>query len=248
MARSSGPRFSPRERWLHVPPDATQTELRTAFTRWGRPECLRVDNGAPWGSSGDLPTDLELWLKGVAVDLECNPPRSPQDNGIVERSQGTAKQWGEPGQCDTPEGFQERLDLMDMIQREEYPSLGGRSRLEVYPALAHSGRPYTPAWEETEWSFEAAAAHLAGYAARRLVSRSGKISVYNKNYHVGIIHSNKVVYLTFDPETIEWVVSDAEGRQLSRKPSEVISRENILALRVAQRRKQTNSDRQNFVS
>jgi hypothetical protein len=231
-----------------VPPEATQAELRKAFTHWGRPQRLRVDNGAPWGSSGDLPTDLELWLKGVAVGLECNPPRSPQDNGIVERSQGTAKQWGEPGQCDTPDDFQKRLDIMDRIQREEYPSLGGRSRLEAHPGLADSGRPYTPEWEETAWDFEAAMAHLAGYAARRLVSRSGKISVYNKNYHVSIIHSNRHVYLTFDPETIEWVVSDDEGRQLCRKRAAVITRENILALRVAHRSKHLNRDRQNFVS
>jgi transposase InsO family protein len=176
-----------------VPPGATQTELRKAFRRWGRPERLRVDNGAPWGSSSDLPTDLELWLKGLGVDLECNPPHSPQDNGIVERSQGTAKRWGEPDQCDTAAVFQGRLDLMDQIQREQYPGLGGRCRLEVYPELAHSGRRYTPRWERAEWDFEAAKAHLAGFAARRLVSRSGKISVYNKNYHVGILHSNKFV-------------------------------------------------------
>jgi hypothetical protein len=219
-----------------VPPNATQIELRQAFTRWGRPQRLRVDNGAPWGSSGDLPTDLELWLRGLAVGLECNPPRSPQDNGIVERSQGTAKQWGEPGQCDTPEDFQKRLDVMDRIQREEYPSLKGQSRLEAHPGLVHSGRSYTPQWEETAWDFEAAMAHLAGYVGRRLVSSGGKISVYNKNYHVSILHSNKFVYLTFDPETIEWVVSDEDGRQLSRKRSGEISRENIQALRVTHRR------------
>lgn len=225
-----------------MPPEATQAELRKAFTRWGRPERLRVDNGAPWGSSGDLPTDLELWLKGVAVGLDCNPPRSPQDNGTVERSQGTAKRWGEPGRCDTAGEFQERLNTMDMIQREEYPSVGGQSRLEAYPGLAHSGRPYTREWEETHWDFDAAAAHLAGYAVRRLVSRTGTISVYNKNYHVGIIHSGKFIYLGFDPQTSEWVVSDDEGRQLSRKRSGEISRENILALRVTHRRRQMNSD------
>jgi transposase InsO family protein len=165
-----------------VPPNATQAVLREAFTKWGRPDRLRVDNGAPWGSPGDLPTDLELWLKGLGVGLECNPPRSPQDNGVVERSQGTAKRWGEPGQCDTFEELQARLDLMDKIQREEYPSLAGRSRLEAHPSLVHSGRSYTPQWEETDWDFEAAAARLAGYAARRLVSSEGKISVYNKSY------------------------------------------------------------------
>jgi hypothetical protein len=80
------------------------------------------------------------------------------------------------------------------------------------------------------------------------VSRSEKISVYNKNYHVGIIHCGKIAYLIFDPDSIEWVVSDEEGRQLSRKRSEEFSRENIVAFRVTHRRKQMNSDRQNFLS
>lgn len=222
--------------------------LREAFTRWGRPNRIRVDNGAPWGSPGDLPTDLELWLKGLAVSLECNPPRSPQDNGVVERSQGTAKRWGEPDQCDSVEELQANLDLMDMIQREEYPSLAGRSRLATHPSLAHSGRSYTSVWEAANWDFEAASTYLAGYAARRLVSVAGKISVYNKSYHVGVINAKKFVYLMFDPETNEWVVADNEGRQLSRKPSSEITRENILGLRVTHRRKQTNSDRQNFAS
>lgn len=237
VARSSGRPFSPQPRWFHVPPTATQDELRKAFARWGRPELLRVDNGAPWGSSGDLPTDLQLWLKGVGVGLQCNPPHAPQTNGKVERSQGTAKRWGEPGQCDTPEEFQKQLDVMDMIQREDYPSCAGQSRLAAYPGLVHSGQAYTRQWEETTWDFAAAAALLGGYAARRLVSRSGKISVYNRNYHIGILSAKKFVYLMFDPETIEWVVADEEGRQLSRKPAPEISPEAIQGLRVTHRRK-----------
>ena len=38
-----------------VDPHATQQALRQAFTRWGRPERLRVDNGAPWGCAGTCP-------------------------------------------------------------------------------------------------------------------------------------------------------------------------------------------------
>ncbi len=103
-----------------------------------------MDNGVPWGSWGDLPTDLALWLIGLEVGLDWNPPARPQDNGVVERSQGTAKRWGEPQTCDSPEELQRRLEELDGIQRQEYPSVGGRSRLEAYPGLAHSGRAYTP--------------------------------------------------------------------------------------------------------
>jgi hypothetical protein len=103
-----------------------------------------VDNGVPWGSAGDLPTDLALWLIGLGVGVDYNPPRTPQDNGVVERSQGTAKRWGEPHACDSPEELRRRLAVMDEIQRQEYPSVAGRSRSEAYPGLAHSGRAYAP--------------------------------------------------------------------------------------------------------
>jgi transposase InsO family protein len=89
-------RFSPLGRWTQVPPTATQAQLRLAFARWGRPQRLRVDNGAPWGTRGDLPTDLQLWLLGMGMAISANPPHRPQDNGVVERSQGTGKRWGEP--------------------------------------------------------------------------------------------------------------------------------------------------------
>ena len=42
-------------RWSQVGAAAVQAELRQAFTRWGRPQGLRVDNGAPWGSASCRP-------------------------------------------------------------------------------------------------------------------------------------------------------------------------------------------------
>jgi hypothetical protein len=198
-----------------------------------------VDNGAPWGSWGDLPTDLELWLLGVDVGVDPNPPRRPQANGVVERSQGTGKKWGEPWSCDSVEELQRRIQEMDQIQRQEYPSIAGKSRWEAFPQLAHSGRPYTAEWEEADWSLELVAEGLAGYAVRRRVDASGRISLYNRNHYVGSIHKRKDVYVMFDPETYEWVVADNEGRQLSRQPANHINREDIMKLTVSIRDKRT---------
>jgi hypothetical protein len=237
--RCSGPQFSPRGRWTQVPPREVQAQLRLAFGRWGRPERFRVDNGVPWGSWGDLPTDLTLWLIGLEVGVDFNPPARPQDNGVVERSQGTAKRWGEPQSCDGPEELQRRLEDMDLIQRQEYPSLRGRSRLEAFPQLAHSGRGYTPEWEETHWNLAAVAAHLAGYAVRRRVDGTGSISLYNRNHYIGSIHKRKTVYVMFDPEVLEWVVADEEGRQVSRQAATKISRADIMGLTVTHRDKVT---------
>jgi transposase InsO family protein len=214
--------------------------LRLAFGRWGRPERFRVDNGVPWGSSGDLPTDLSLWLIGLGIGMTWNPPRSPQDNGVVERSQGTAKRWAEPGVCSSPEELQERLERMDRIQREAYPSVKGRSRLEAFPMLTHSGREYTLAWEESHWDLKMVYEHLSGYAVLRRVDASGKSSLYNRYHYVGIIHKGKSVFVMLDPEAGEWVFADEQGRQLRRRPASELSRENILALTVTRRRKGAN--------
>ena len=76
-AECSGPTSSPQGHLNEVPPREVQQRLRRAFTRGGRPERLRIDNGAPWGSAGD-PTDLALWLIGLGVAMDWNPPRPPQ--------------------------------------------------------------------------------------------------------------------------------------------------------------------------
>ena len=39
---------------------------------------------------------LALWLIGLGIEVIWNPPRCPQANGVVERSQGTGKRWAEP--------------------------------------------------------------------------------------------------------------------------------------------------------
>lgn len=105
----------------------------------------------PWGSRGDLPTDLACWLAGLGVGLLTNPPRRPQDNGVIERYQGVGKAWGEPHRCGAAAELQRRLDELDRWQRDLYPIAQGRSRREVYPGLEHSGRSYDPAQELAMW-------------------------------------------------------------------------------------------------
>ncbi len=200
-------------------------------------ERFRVDNDVPRGSWTDLPTDLSLWLIGLGMGADWNPPARPHDNGVVERSQGTAQRWGEPQTCDSPEEPQRRWEEMDGIQRQEDPSVGGRSRLEAYPGLAHSGRAYTPEWENEHWSLAAVETHLAGYAVRRREDGTGTISLYNRNHYVGIVHKRKSAYVMFDPRVREWVFADEEGRQLGRQAATKISRENITGLTVTYRDK-----------
>lgn len=210
--------------------------MRRDFRRWGRPKALRVDNGTPWGSKGDLPTDLALWLVGLGVAVYYNPARRPQDNGVVERMQGVAKAWCEPHTCASAAELQQRLEQMDHIQRAEYPRYQGRSRLAAHPALAHSGQSYSQAWERQHWCVQKVLEHLAGYAVPRRVSKKGMLSIYDRTYYVGVQHGGDVVWVTFDPVAQEWVAADEQDRQLRRWPAPELCQKRIIGLQVSHRR------------
>ena len=225
------------ERFASVTPAAVRKVLRALFSLWGRPKRFRVDNGHPWGSTGDFPTDLSLWLIGLGMELIWNPPREPQKNGVVERSQGVGKNWAEPQNCESAKQLQQRLDEMDRIQRERYPHQRGKSRLATYPQLKSSRRPYDADWEEKHWSLRRVLNHLSEYVIPRRIDHGGSISIYNRNYYVGKHHRKEAVYVYFDPLEVSWVFSTPEGDQLRVHPAEQITRERILRLAVTNRRR-----------
>jgi len=216
--RRSTAAFSPGGYFVQVPPGRVQAELRACFARWGRPLAVQFDNGNPWGSCGDLPTPLAAWLIGLGLRVIWIPPRTPQDNGVVERGQGVAKNWAEPERCGSPAELQARLEAEDRVQRECYPHAGSASRLAAYPDLAHSGRPYDAAWERANWSWGAILAHLAGVPVVRRVDCSGKIGLYHEKMYVGTVNRGKEVVLQFDAGSAEWSVSDRAGVELCRRP------------------------------
>lgn len=197
------------------------------FADWGRPEEAQLDNGFPWATRGDLPSGLVLWLVGLGVEVRHIPPRRPQANGVVERGHGTEKRWAEPGRCDSPHQLQARFDQAEVRQRERYPYRGGCSRLEVYPELAHSGRPYSPQWEEDNFRPEAAEELLAGCVVARQVDKSGRVSLYSRDYYVGRSWSGQTVYVRYDPQGRRWMFSDAQGRLLQHHPAPEICEERI---------------------
>jgi hypothetical protein len=219
-----------------VPVDWVREQLRDAFTRWGLPNWLRVDNGHPWGSKGDLPTDLALWLIGLAIHLWWNGPRRPQDNGVVERSQGTSKRWGEPHTCAHAEELQARLDDLDDLQRCNYPYKGKMSRMAWYPGLEHSGRVYQRSEEGTAWQWQHVLDHLSGYCVPRKVDQKGQISIYNRNHYVGTSHRQDVVWVMFNGEQCQWAIRDGNRRIFKEIDAEELKAERILALEVTHRR------------
>jgi len=198
---------------------------------------LRIDNGMPWGSRGDLPTDLACWLAGLGVGLRTNPPRRPQANGVIERYQGVGKSWGEPHRCRSAAELQRRLDELDRWQRDLYPTTAGRPRCDVYPGLKHSGRRYARAREKTLWDLGRAWAWVGAHLVSRQVDSQGKVSLYNRPYTVGLKWRGRTIWVGFDPERGEWMFQDEGGHEIRRQTASELSAERILALNVTNRRR-----------
>ena len=172
-------------RWEHVERHLIQEELRQVFGVWGLPERLRTDNGYPWGSTGEFPPEMALWLIGLGIEMIWIWPGCPQQNGVVERAQETGQNWAEPQKCRTVAELQRRCDTMDQRQRERYPYRHRHSRLEVYPELQHSGRKYSRRWERRNWDLSKVLEVVSQQVVARQVDCSGSVSVYHRTRYVG---------------------------------------------------------------
>jgi hypothetical protein len=213
-----------------------QAALRTIFARWGLPKRMRVDNGAPWGSFGDLPPALALWLIGLGVEVIWNRPGHAQENGRVERTHGVIAQWAEPERCAGVLVLQRHVEWAIEIQREKYPAINGQSRSQAYPTLLDGARFYDPSQEEALWDLERVHVFLAQGVGSRRVSKVGRISLYNRDYPVGRPYARQDVSVRFDAVSREWVILDNQGDEIVRHAPKEISRERILALDVSRRK------------
>jgi hypothetical protein len=235
-ARRWSRRFFPLGAWSAVGPARARDALRDLFADWGLPGGLRLDNGAPWGSPSDLPTDLALWLIGLGVAVHHNRPRHCQANGRVERGHGVLGAWAEPATQADAAALQAALTAACRLQREAYPAVRGMSRAAASPALMCGGRPFDPAREAAAFDERRVWRFLAERRWTRRVDKAGQISVYNRALGVGKPWQGQEVALQFDAAAVAWVVRDAQGAELARHPALELSRQRILALDVSHKR------------
>jgi hypothetical protein len=172
-----------------------------------------------------------------------NPPRRPQDNGVVERFQGVGQLWAEPERCGTAAELQGRLDELDRWQRELYPVVDVRGRLEAYPGLRHSGRAYDAAWEAAHWELQRVWDLMGGYVVPRKVDSQGKVSVYNRPYSVGPRWSGRTIWVGFDPVAGSWSFQDEDGREIRRQAATELEAASIQAMVVTNRRRGVHAER-----
>jgi hypothetical protein len=172
--------------------------FRRTFTRWGLPQAIRVDNGYPWGTPRDLPTELALWLIGLGLEVIWNPPAQPQMNPKVERCQGVAAAWAEPHTCADPTQLDDHLDWVCQIQSREYPSIHGASRVESYPQLLVPWRPYQESQETKLWELDRVDRWLSQRMWSRRVGQNGVISMYGHRRSLGRAYRGQDVVVRFD--------------------------------------------------
>jgi hypothetical protein len=169
---------------------------------------------------------------GLGIRMIWNDPGCPQQNGKVERSQGTSKRWAEPDQCNSVEELQQRLKEADRCQREVYPYRETLSRREFYPQLVHSGRRYRKTQEQCQWNLGWVLKHLGEYVVARQVDCSGSISIWNRNHYVGVKYSHQRVWVRLDPQSKQWIIADEAGNQLRVRPAKELTCQRIRSLDV----------------
>jgi hypothetical protein len=179
-----------------------------------------------------LPPALALWLIGLGVALEWIDPGQPRQNPHIERGNGVTQRWAEPASCATRSQLQYRLHKECAVQRERYPAVAGRPRLQAYPGLRHSGRPYRVADERRSWDLARVDHFLAGLTLYRRANARGAIWIYGVPRTLGRAHGGEEMRVRFDPSDRQWVVTDLEDRELRRFPAPELSRARILALDV----------------
>src|SRR4051794_36896029 len=216
---------------------AIQAMFRRVFARWGLPDRIRVDNGYPWGSSGDLPSELALWLIGLGVGLIWNPPAQPQCNPKVERCNGLTQQWGEPQTCSSVNQLARVLDQVCRIQREEYPAIRGQTRRAIFPQLDTPRRIYRRSRERSLWELSRVDDFLAQGFSQRRAGRNGVISLYGHNRAVGRAWARQELGVRFDRSSRSWWISNQQGEVVKQLPAHELTKERIMALAVSRRRK-----------
>jgi hypothetical protein len=223
-------------RWEHVDRHQIQEALRGVFACWGLPDRFRVDNGYPWGSTGEFPPEMALWLIGLGIEMVWIPPACPQQNGVVERAQGTGQNWAEPPTCRDAAELQQRCDDLDRRQRERYPYRDGQSRWEVYPALTQARRPYRRRREPSAWDVAKVLAVVAQQVVKRQVDCTGSVSVYHRTRYVGKPYIGKAVYVSLDPSGPTWVFADEAGTELRTHAADELTANRIRSLTVGCRK------------
>lgn len=157
-------------------------------------------------------------MTGLGVTHEL--ARSAPANGCAERFNRTWHDRVVAGQTfQDYDELQSASDLELEWINQRLPSRGracdDQPPLKAYPQAQHPRRPYTPEQELELFSMVRIYQFLAGQHWWRKVSQVGQFSIGGQCCGVGITYANQDVRVAFDPDTIEFVVKDSHGEEIT---------------------------------
>jgi len=181
---------------LQVRPAPAQTtaviaELAQLCEQLGwQPNVIQTDRGPCFvgtdgGASRAVPGRVTLWLWGLGIEHRLIPVGKPQRNGVVERFHGAMERsW-----ADEVDGLSALTDVWNHLRPEIRATL-----------IAYRGH--------TDFRMERVWGHLERVQVERCVSRQGKLSLWDRDIHVGRVLADRQVVVTFDAARHHLVVRD----------------------------------------
>ena len=153
-----------------------QAQLINVFERYGLPERMTMDNGAPWGDTTGSWTTLELWLMRQGIRVGHSRPYHPQTQGKLERFHRSLKAEVLQGQWFTDSRqLQQVFDHWRTVYNQERPheALGMAVPASRYQP---SSRQYNGAIQPPEYD--------EGVQVRK-VDTGGKLSIKGVSLSAG---------------------------------------------------------------
>jgi transposase InsO family protein len=167
---------------LHAGADETgatvRAQLTPAFERYGLPEAILCDNGAPWGAGDPVCpyTTLTVWLLRLGVRVLHGRPYHPQTQGKDERFHRTLQgdlidqhTWRDLEHC--AELFARYREIYNCVRPHD--SLDGDVPIKHYQP---SPRPFPAVLPVPHYD--------SGIEARRVRS-SGTVTFHNQTWYIG---------------------------------------------------------------
>lgn len=182
------------------------------------PLWIKVDNGRPFGDPTlEIVPPLALWLIALGIKVIWNRPRTPQQNAKVERGQGVLGNWTEFEKASDAFDLQIRLWQQADFYNYHFPirRLKNQKRIEAFPNLAFSGRP----WRPQNFKLQRALDFLAQGSWERKVTTNGQVLIYGSRFSVGRTYRHQRVSIKICPTQNQWNVFDASGNLIKAKPT-----------------------------
>lgn len=153
-----------------------QDRLTKIFQRYGIPEAMLTDNGAPWGHMDQSFTSFELWLMRLAIKLYHGRPHHPQTQGKDERFNRSVKH-----------EVLERYDLYELSDCQQQFDTWRQIYNHERPHDSLDGHPPSSRYQPSRYSLPATLPPIEYPPGDliKVVKQKGEITFKNQFYYIG---------------------------------------------------------------